>query len=157
MPEQEMHTTAFWLTFSQDLLAQMSEFTPTEKQSGLVGLGNVLRTVGAVLLMCDPRDLGVAVSEDPTGALALFEPNLYLYDNYPGGIGQSEPLYRMCDRLLEQARQLLESCPCDAGCPSCVGPIGEVGERGKMVALRYLAELQTDRGDGATEATGRVA
>ena len=141
MPEQEMHTTSFWLSFPRSLLARLSDFTPTEKQSGLVGLGNVLRTVAAVLLMCDPRDLGVAVSENTPGGAALFEPNLYLYDNYPGGIGQSEPLYRLCDRMLEQARQLLQSCPCEAGCPSCVGPIGEVGERGKEAALRYLAEL----------------
>ena len=80
MPEQEMHTTAFWLNFPAALLARLGEFTPTEKQSGLVGLGNVLRTVAAVLLMCDPRDLGVAVSESVEGA-AGFEPNLYLYDN----------------------------------------------------------------------------
>ena len=139
MPEQEMQTTSLWLSFPQALLASLAEFTPTERQSGLVGLGNVLRTVAAVLLMCDPRDLGVAVSEGVAGA--NFEPNLYLYDNYPGGIGQSEPLYRLSGRLLEQARQLLESCLCEDGCPSCVGPIGEVGERGKEVARRYLARL----------------
>ncbi len=139
MPEQEMQTTSFWLSFPQALLASLAEFTPTERQSGLVGLGHVLRTVAAVLLMCDPRDLGVAVSEGMVGA--NFEPNLYLYDNYPGGIGQSEPLYTLSARLLEQARQLLESCPCEDGCPSCVGPTGEVGERGKEVARRYLARL----------------
>jgi len=141
MPEQEMHTTAFWLTFRQELLSRMSQYTPTEKQAGLVGLGNALRTVAAVLLMCDPRDIGVATSEDAAGGMTLFEPNLYLYDNYPGGIGQSEPLFRLCDRMLGQARELLEACPCETGCPSCVGPIGEVGEKGKEVALRYLAEL----------------
>ncbi|MBI3666124.1 MAG: DEAD/DEAH box helicase [Acidobacteria bacterium] len=141
MPEQEMHTTSFWLSFPQALLERLAGFTPSEKQSGLAGLGNVLRTVAAVLLMCDPRDLGVSVTEDATGGAPLFEPNLYLYDNYPGGIGQSEPLFRLCGRMLEQARDLLERCPCKAGCPSCVGPIGEVGERGKEAALRFLAEL----------------
>src|SRR5579872_2873211 len=92
MPEQELHTTAFWLHFPAEFLARFGEFTPTEKQSGISGLGNALRTVAALLLMCDPRDLGVALSEQPT---ATFEPNLYLYDAYPGGIGQSAPLYRM--------------------------------------------------------------
>jgi DEAD/DEAH box helicase domain-containing protein len=119
----------------------MTDFSPSEKQSGLAGLGNALRTVAAVLLMCDPRDIGVAVSDD-SAASGVYEPNLYLYDNYPGGIGQSEPLYRMCGRLLREARALIERCPCEAGCPSCVGPIGEIGERGKQVALRYLAELR---------------
>jgi DEAD/DEAH box helicase domain-containing protein len=141
MPEQEMHTTAFWLHFPADFLARLAGFTPTEKQSGIHGLGNALRTVASLLLMCDPRDLGVALSEDIAGALVTFEPNLYLYDAYPGGIGQSAPLFRMTPQLLKQAAELLAACGCEAGCPSCVGPVGEVGERGKDVAARILAEL----------------
>ena len=140
MPEQEMHTTAFWLHFPAGFLAQFPELTPTEKQNGISGLGNVLRTVSALLLMCDPRDLGVAMSEETDGA-AIFEPNLYLYDNYPGGIGQSAPLYKLTPRLLEHAAKLLATCPCESGCPSCVGPIGEIGDRGKQTAARILAAL----------------
>jgi DEAD/DEAH box helicase domain-containing protein len=66
---------------------------------------------------------------------------LYLYDNYSGGIGQSAPLYHMTAKLLADAAQLLEACPCEAGCPSCVGPIGEVGPRGKQAAKQILAAL----------------
>ena len=141
MPEQEMHTTAFWLHFPAEFLARFSQYTPAEKQSGIAGLGNALRTVAALLLMCDPRDLGVALSEDISGGLETFEPNLYLYDMYPGGVGQSAPLYRLAPRLLKQTAELLAACACEAGCPSCVGPAGEVGERGKEVAARMLAEL----------------
>ena len=97
--------------------------------------------MAALLLMCDPRDLGVALSEQEAGQLAAFEPNLYLYDSYPGGVGQSAPLYRFAPRLLSQTAGLLAACPCPVGCPSCVGPMGEVGERGKEVAARILAEL----------------
>jgi DEAD/DEAH box helicase domain-containing protein len=140
MPEQEMHTTSFWLHFSAPFLALLTEFTPTEKQSGITGLGNALRTVAALLLMCDPRDLGIAISEQVEGT-ALFEPNLYLYDCYPGGIGQSAPLYRLSKDLLRKTAGLLSACACEAGCPSCVGPVGEVGERGKLVAQTILREL----------------
>ena len=141
MPEQEMHTTAFWLHFPAAFLARLTEFTPTERQSGITGLGNALRTVAALLLMCDVRDLGVALSEDIAGGLAVFEPNLYLYDMYPGGVGQSAPLYRLAPQLLKQTAELLAGCACEAGCPSCAGPIGEIGERGKEAAARILAEL----------------
>jgi hypothetical protein len=58
MPEQEMHTTSFWLHFPAAFLARFTEFTPTEKQSGITGLGNALRTVAALLLMCDCRRAG---------------------------------------------------------------------------------------------------
>jgi DEAD/DEAH box helicase domain-containing protein len=92
--------------------------------------------------MCDPRDLGIALSDEIAGGLAAFEPNLYLYDAYPGGVGQSGPLYRMTGQLVRQTAELLDGCACEAGCPSCVGPVGEIGERGKEVARRILAELQ---------------
>jgi DEAD/DEAH box helicase domain-containing protein len=140
MPEQEMHTTSFWLHFPAAFLARLAEFTPAEKQAGITGLGNALRTVASLLLMCDPRDLGIALSEQVEGSI-VFEPYLYLYDTYPGGIGQSAPLYRLTNDLLRKTAGLLAACGCEAGCPSCVGPAGEVGERGKLVAQRILQEL----------------
>ncbi len=141
MPEQEMHTTAFWLHFPESFLARFADLSPTERQGGLVGLSALLRTVGSLLVMCDPRDLGVSITEDIAGSIRTFEPNLYLYDNYPGGIGQSAALFRLTRPLLEGASKLLASCACESGCPSCVGPIGEVGERGKEAAARFLREL----------------
>ncbi|HML16564.1 MAG TPA: DEAD/DEAH box helicase [Bryobacteraceae bacterium] len=141
MPEQEMHTTAFWLHFPETFLAKFPDLSPTDKLNGLVGLGALLKTVGSLLVMCDPRDLGVSITEDISGGLQSFEPNLYLYDNYPGGIGQSAALFRLTRALLEGAARLLSGCACESGCPSCVGPIGEVGERGKPVAARMLAAL----------------
>src|SRR5258708_8990578 len=92
------------------------------------------RSVGALRVMCDPRDLGVSITEAVAGGLKTFEPNLYLYDNYPGGIGQSAALFRLRQRLLEGAASLFAACPCESGCPSCAGPVGEFGERGKEVA-----------------------
>ena len=141
MPEQEMHTTAFWLHFPAEFLARFTDLSPTDRQGGLTALAALLRTVGALCVMCDPRDLGVSITEDIAGSLTAFEPNLYLYDNYPGGIGQSAALFKLAPRLLDGAAKLLAACPCLVGCPSCVGPIGEVGERGKEVAGRILKEL----------------
>jgi DEAD/DEAH box helicase domain-containing protein len=141
MPEQEMHTTAFWLHFPEPFLARFPDLSRTDRQNGLIGLGALLRTVGALLAMCDPRDLGVSITEDVAGSIRTFEPNLYLYDNCPGGIGLSAALFRLTPNLLEGAAKLVGACPCEAGCPSCVGPVGEVGERGKEAAGRILREL----------------
>jgi DEAD/DEAH box helicase domain-containing protein len=97
--------------------------------------------------MCDPRDLGVTLTEDSTEPSRDYRPNLYLYDSYPGGIGGSEPLFRMQERLLRSTAELIAGCPCEHGCPSCVGPVGEVGERGKEVASRVLAEILSGAGE----------
>jgi DEAD/DEAH box helicase domain-containing protein len=141
MPEQQMHTTSFWLHFPAQFFAVFEQYTPTERQNGLTGLGNAFRTIASLLLMCDPRDLGVALTEDLSNGILTWEPDLFLYDSYSGGVGLSAPLYRLTDRLLTQSRELIEGCGCDAGCPACVGPVGEIGERGKEVALEILAKL----------------
>jgi len=141
MPEQEMHTTAFWLHFPAAFLEAMTEYSASERQAGLSGLGNAFRTVASLLLMCDPRDLGVAMTEDQSGELVAWEPNLYLYDSYSGGVGLSAPLYRLSDRLLAQSRELVGGWGCEAGCPAGVGPVGEIGERGKRIALEVLRRL----------------
>ncbi|HEY6290626.1 MAG TPA: DEAD/DEAH box helicase [Terriglobia bacterium] len=187
LPEQEMHTTAWWLTLPHEMLAALP-YTSTDRQDGVRALGNALGAMAILLVMCDARDLGVAVGENSRsqkrsegaqgklregsafespadsssppapqndtigtrddGPRTFFEPNIYLYDKYPGGIGLSEPLYRMSEELLANARKLIENCPCESGCPSCVGPVGEIGEKGKEVALTILRAVNAsdDRG-----------
>jgi DEAD/DEAH box helicase domain-containing protein len=141
MPEQEMHTTAFWLHFPNSFLERFDTIHASERQSGLAALGNALRAVAALLLMCDVRDLGVALTEDPTNGLIAFEPDLYLYDAYPGGTGLSSPLFKAAAQLLVRTAELIAGCACDNGCPSCVGPPGETGEGGKRTAAVFLQAL----------------
>ena len=157
LPENEMHTTAFWLTLGRSLLGELP-FTLSERQNGIFGLLYALGSIATLLLMCDRRDLGTAVGERPPSAASeinwedfaaprtsditeFFEPNLYLYDAYPGGIGFSEPLYRISNVLLERTRELIRACSCGNGCPSCVGPAGDRTERTKIVALAILGRL----------------
>ncbi len=161
LPENEMHTTAFWITLERPLLEALP-FPLSDRQSGIFGLLYALESMATLLLMCDRRDLGTAVGErppspgvettwqefttattDPAQMKEFFEPNLYLYDAYPGGIGFSEPLYRVHDLLLQRTRELIAACPCESGCPSCVGPAGEKSERTKEAALAILERLCT--------------
>ncbi len=164
MPEQEMHTTSYWLTVPREILASVGA-NSEQKRDGIVGLANTLKTVAMLFLMCDQSDIGVALGDNSQGTASVekgykrpgtkssaestavaqigpdYEPNVFIYDNYPGGIGFSEPLYRLHTRLLKESRQLIESCPCYEGCPSCVGPSGEVGGKGKEVALAILEQI----------------
>ena len=71
----------------------------------------------------------------------FFEPNLYLYDAYPGGIGFSEPLFHAHNLLLRKTRELIASCECEKGCPSCVGPASDGNEHAKEAALAILDSL----------------
>jgi len=151
LPEQEMHTTAYWLTLPTVLVDSLP-FAGDDRRDGIVGLGCALRQVAQLLLMCDRHDLGLAIHGDegrpahpnasgPAAVAHEEEPTIFLYDNYPGGIGFSEPLFGLHDRLLAQTRALIERCPCEAGCPACVGPIGQTGPRAKTVALALLVAI----------------
>jgi DEAD/DEAH box helicase domain-containing protein len=160
LPENEMHTTAFWLTLERPLVESLP-FSMSNRQSGMFGLLRALESIATLLLMCDARDISTAIGERPpspgseiewedsTSPEAIsafaekefFEPNLYLYDAYPGGIGFSESLFRAHEILLAKTRELIAGCPCENGCPSCVGPVGERGERAKEAALAILERL----------------
>jgi DEAD/DEAH box helicase domain-containing protein len=151
LPEDEMHTTAYWITLGRRLIDSLP-FTISDRQDGLFGLLYAFESVASLLLMCDRMDLGATIGEgspdihaSPIGWESkqeeFFEPTLYLFDAYPGGIGLSEPLFHLHDSLIDRTRELIESCPCDKGCPSCVGPAGETGERAKEAALAILERL----------------
>jgi DEAD/DEAH box helicase domain-containing protein len=112
-----------------------------------------MKNIAQLLLMCDGHDIGLSVDggalERSTrvaresglpGALAT-EPDIFIYDNYPGGIGFSRPLFEMHSLLLARTRDLIVGCPCGSGCPSCVGPEGHTGPNAKRVALHILDAL----------------
>ena len=161
MPELEMHTTSYWLTVPREVMASLPA-SSEERRDGVIGLANTLKTVAMLFLMCDRSDIGVALGDNSQGTAKVergfkrlgpgglpasepmdpsYEPNIFLYDSYPGGIGFSQPLYELHTRLVSEAKTLIESCPCHQGCPSCVGPVGEVGLRGKVIALAILERL----------------
>ena len=179
LPENEMHTTSYWITLERHLLESLP-YSVSERQSGMFGLLHALASVATLLLMCDGRDLGTAIGERPpapesetsmverqhpapipvpgettldeftpsrlrdasrSNLREFFEPNLYLYDAYPGGIGFSEPLYRAHEILLHKTRELIAACICEQGCPSCVGPAGDLAPRAKEAALAILDRL----------------
>jgi DEAD/DEAH box helicase domain-containing protein len=135
IPEQQMHTTATWLVPPAELVNRYDRDT---LDGALIGLARVARTTAALLLMCDPRDLGVLaqVQAPFTG-----QPTLYLYDATPGGVGLTERLFGLTAELVRMSREAVEACGCADGCPACVGPAIEVGPRGKATVAELLAAL----------------
>jgi DEAD/DEAH box helicase domain-containing protein len=155
LPEQEMHTTSYWLTIDAETMAALP-FGAADRRDGVIGLAHAMRNVAPLLLICDSHDLGLSVDGvamagasrvgglsrgATTQAELSAAPTIFIYDNYPSGIGFSEPLYGMHDQLIARTRELIEGCPCQSGCPSCVGPEGATGPQAKAVALHLLRAL----------------
>jgi DEAD/DEAH box helicase domain-containing protein len=134
LPELELQTTAYWLTAER----LTTPWRRDDLDVALLGAGRAIQTVASVLLMVDPRDLGlVAQVRSPHSE----EPTIYLYEAIPGGVGLSERLWQRHDELLDAAAALVVGCPCDAGCPACTGPRLEPQVSPKALALRLLGEL----------------
>lgn len=169
LPDQEMHTSALWWQLPQ------SELEPRfgsrqDALDGFLGAGYALNVVAKVAVMADAADLQKAVgsgdgawfaSGDGRGRGQLrsldggtvdpdrhdqFVPTVYLYDNYPGGMGQSEPLWGRQRELVTRARELVEACDCKGGCPACVGPVlakqEDLETTPKTLAMKVLAALE---------------
>ncbi len=174
LPDQELQTTSVWWRLSP--LAIDREFQSRfEALDGFLGAAYALHTVATLLSMCEPRDLGKAVGSGDNdwsaqvsskgrgemrsakgevldvNAVAEFAPAVYLYDNYPGGIGLSRPLFERREELLSAAIGLVSGCRCGPGCPACVGPIlGSDEQRApKSSAVRVLSLLRAPDYAGA--------
>jgi DEAD/DEAH box helicase domain-containing protein len=107
-------------------------------KSGLGGLAYLIRHLAPFLLMCEQDDIGVHVDAQPSNLCR--EPALVLFDKIPAGMGLTERLYGLHETWLQHARELIEACPCQEGCPSCVGPGGERG-RGSKESTRAIVRL----------------
>ena len=105
-------------------------------RSGLAGLSYVIHHLAPLFVMCDINDLGsYAEAQSP---LADGKPAVAIYDMAPAGIGLSKKLYELDQTILAEALELVKSCACSDGCPSCVGPGGENGMGGKQETLALL-------------------
>jgi DEAD/DEAH box helicase domain-containing protein len=134
LPEIELQTTAYWLMAG----AASQGWRRADLDVALLGVGRAMQAVAAVLLMVDPRDLGlVSQVRSPHNQ----EPTVYLYEAVPGGVGLSERLFERHAELIAGAADLIAGCDCASGCPACTGPRLEPEVDAKALALRLLRVL----------------
>jgi DEAD/DEAH box helicase domain-containing protein len=172
-----MHTTAVWWEAAPQALARAFA-TRHDALGGFLGAATAMHRIAALLSLAEPHDIGKAVGDggpesgwsaaagpdghaEPRGLDGTpvdietggrpFRPTLYLYDNFPGGIGIAAPLFDLRERVLDRAIDLVAHCPCRHGCPACVGPVLAADEKERLTpkagALRVLHLL---RGPAAT-------
>ena len=146
LPDAQLHTTAVWWQLSQPVLDSLFA-SKQDALDGFLGAAYALHVVARIAVMADDPDLQKAVGSgdgawfavaDARGRgqlrrgegapatpedLAAFTPTIYLYDNFPGGVGLAEPLWTRQSELVTRAAGLIDGCDCASGCPACIGPI----------------------------------
>ena len=115
LPSQTLSTTAAWWVAPEGVRGELARlgFNPIE---ALMGVRNLMLAALPSLAMCDRRDISGQVDSRNLGV-----PTIVVYDRYAGGLGFSQQGYERMDEWLDLAGAIVRECPCDGGCPSCVG------------------------------------
>jgi DEAD/DEAH box helicase domain-containing protein len=166
LPDLEMSTTAYWFTIPEYVLKQLP-YSRAEVIDGILGISKALHSVATLKIMSEAHDIHRAVGDKSSEWFAMntitergiyapaapespshkinpddltrFQPTIFIYDNYPGGIGFTPLLYDSHEELLKNTLKLISACVCPDGCPSCIGPKLEVGEKSKQIAVEILS------------------
>ena len=135
IPESNMHTSAYWLSFDEKATKGLDR---DQVASGLEGVANLLRNLAPIYCLCDTRDIGSQTQvRSPYNQL----PTVFLYDSVPGGVGLAEKLFQVRGDLTDACLALVSHCPCEVGCPGCVGPQVEAKSPAKKAARLLLERL----------------
>jgi len=114
LPDQEFRTRALWYTVPEELAGDL----PLNSLLGALHATEHLQiAVLPLIAMCDRWDIG-GLSTNVHAQTG--QPTIFIYDGHPGGIGIARRGFECFDRLTSDAHGLVDECPCDTGCPSCV-------------------------------------
>ena len=137
IPPMEMHTSATWMSFNMP-----ENWSEEQLTDALNGAAYAMGSFIPLFVHCDRSDLSVVPQ---VKAVHNERPTIFIYDSYPGGIGLSEKVYDILLSLLDRTYQHVASCPCQHGCPSCIGAQDSIGENKKQV-LKVLHILRVEMG-----------
>ncbi|WP_338451836.1 DEAD/DEAH box helicase [Niallia oryzisoli] len=135
LPEEELHTSSAWISLNKE----RSGLSEERIDQGLIGMAHALKHIAPLFVMCDSQDIHVVPQ---VKAAHNEKPTIFFYDRYPGGIGLSDKIYQGIESILFETKKMVENCPCEEGCPSCIGMDAQT-ESVKHDTIKLLSLFQT--------------
>lgn len=116
LPPIIFDTTALWFIIPDNVVKKVKE-NNLDFEGGIHAVEHAMIAMTPYFALCDRRDIGgVSTSNHPdTG-----KPTIFIYDGHQGGIGINEKNYQLFQELASNTLELIESCECEDGCPSCI-------------------------------------
>jgi DEAD/DEAH box helicase domain-containing protein len=115
LPETTFDTEAVWFVPEPWMLEGLRDMP--RLLGSLHAAEHALIALLPLWAMCDRWDIG-GLSTNlhfQTGA-----PTIFVYDGHAGGVGINERGFEVFEGWTADTARLLDGCPCDHGCPSCV-------------------------------------
>lgn len=116
LPSQSFPTKALWFDLPQGAIGRIAG-AGLDFHGGLHACEHAAISILPLFALCDRNDIG--------GVSTPFHPDtgkaqIFIYDAYPGGIGIAEKGFEMVEELWRATLKVVEECPCQDGCPSCI-------------------------------------
>jgi DEAD/DEAH box helicase domain-containing protein len=115
LPPTTFATEAVWFCPEPAQLAGLAEMP--KLLSTLHAAEHALIALLPLWAMCDRWDIG---GLSTNLHLQTLRPTVFVYDGHPGGVGITERGFEEFEGWVGDTAELLRTCPCPAGCPSCV-------------------------------------
>lgn len=113
LPPIEFETEGVWIAIP----TKVAEELGASLGGGLHGAEHALVAIAPLYAMADRWDFGgVSTPFHPD----LSGPGIIVHESFPNGVGLARKLFSLLPQWLEAGANLVSSCPCQDGCPSCV-------------------------------------
>ncbi len=116
LPPLNYDTVAVWFTVEERIKKLVQE-KGLDFSGGIHAVEHAMIGLTPLYALCDRWDVGGISTPMHTDTE---ESTIFIYDGYQGGIGISEKLYEIIDKMFSVTLQLIQDCPCEEGCPSCI-------------------------------------
>ena len=121
LPPQILETVAYWVNPTPQTTDRILS-AGRDPHAGRYGLGQALMVTTALFASCDPLDVRTSSASDAEcGRWGCSPYSAFIFDNHQGALGFTELAFSRIEELLETTLSLIEECPCEDGCPFCVG------------------------------------
>jgi len=116
LPDHTFETEGLWTVIDRE--------TAREIEAKGFELGGTLHAVEHTAIACMPLfalcDRGDIGGLSHTGFPDFNLPAIFVYDGHEGGVGLTRRAMDIIPEWLEATLRIIEECPCESGCPSCV-------------------------------------
>lgn len=118
IPSSIFHTEAIWITLPNEKFD--NDIDKEYLEGGIHAVEHAIAAMTPKWISSDPNDLSGTYELSCTETNN--EPTIFLYENFPGGVGLANACYNKINNILEDCIKLLETCKCieNVGCPSCI-------------------------------------
>lgn len=116
LPPLHFETVGIWIEIPEAIEGKMKD-AGLHFMGGIHALEHAAISMFPLFALCDRDDIG-GISTPRHEQVC--RPAVFIYDGHPGGVGLAHRAFEVIEELLEKTRLLVEKCPCDDGCPSCI-------------------------------------